>query len=224
MIQFVQQVRSLLVKELVLEWRQKYAINGILLYTFSTIFVCYLSFNLRNSGIHQFTWNALFWIVILFTAISAMSKSFIQESQDRLLYYYTLVSPQAIIVSKALYNCLLMIGLTLLATIAFSVVLGNPISDLGLFGVILVLGATGLSTALTLVSGIAAKAGNNGILMAILSFPVMIPMLLMVIKVSKNAIDGLARTESYDELVTLLAINTIIAVLAYILFPYLWRT
>lgn len=220
----VREIRALFVKEILLEWRQKYAINGILLYTFSTIFVCYLSFNLRNTGIHHFTWNALLWIVMLFTATSAMAKSFVQENKNRLMYYYTIVSPQAIIISKTIYNTLLMILLSILAVAAFSVVLGNPVEDPGLFIICLLLGASGMAVTLTMVSGIASKAGNNGILMAILSFPVMIPLLMLVIKISKNAIDGIARTESYDEILTLMAVNVIIGVLAYILFPYLWRT
>lgn len=218
------EIKSLLHKELVLEWRQKYAVNGILLYTVSTIFVCYLSFNIKNTGIHQFTWNALLWIVMLFTATSAMAKSFVQENEGSVLYYYTLVSPQAIILSKTIYNSLLMIFLSFLAIGAFSLVLGNPVEDMGLFFVSLLLGAIGLSVTLTMVAAIASKAGNNGILMAVLSFPVMIPMLLMLIKVSKNAIDGIARPESYDEILTLLSIDMIAGVLAFILFPYLWRT
>lgn len=220
----VKEVKSLFYKELMLEWRQKYALNGILLYTFSTIFICYLSFNIKNTGISHLTWNALFWIIMLFSATSAIAKSFVQENQNRMLYYYTLASPQAIILSKIVYNMLLMWVLSLLAIVVFSVVLGYPIDDHGLFFINLILGSLGLSTTLTMISGIASKAGNNGILMAILSFPVVIPVILMVIKISKNAIDGIDRGESLDEIITLCAINLIVGTLAYLLFPYLWRS
>ena len=103
-------------------------------------------------------------------------------------------------------------------------ILGNPIQDQGLFLLNLVLGAMGFSASLTMVSGIASKAGNNATLMAILSFPVIIPILLMAIRISKNAMDGLDWTVSMDYLLTLLAINAIVAVTGYILFPYLWRS
>lgn len=218
------EVKSLLYKELLLELRQKYAINGILLYTLSTIFICYLSFNIKNTGISHLTWNALFWIIMLFSATSAIAKSFVQENQNRILYYYTLVSPQGVILSKIIYNVFLIWFLSLVAIILFSLVLGNPVVDFGLFAFNLLLGSLGLSTALTMVSAIASKAGNNGILMAILSFPIMIPIILLVIKISKNAIDGIARSESIDELITLGGINLIVGTLAYMLFPYLWRS
>ncbi|HEY1008411.1 MAG TPA: ABC transporter permease, partial [Sphingobacteriaceae bacterium] len=87
------QIKFLIGKEMVLEWRSKYAINGILLYVVSTIFVCYLSFRKTD----PVTWNALFWIIMLFASVNAISKSFVQENRGRQLYYYTLASAQAII-------------------------------------------------------------------------------------------------------------------------------
>ncbi|MFY0650467.1 MAG: heme exporter protein CcmB [Cyclobacteriaceae bacterium] len=220
----VKEIKSLLYKEALLELRHKYALNGILLYTVSTIFICYLSFNIKNTGISHLTWNALFWIIMLFSTTSAIAKSFVQENQNRILYYYTLVSPQGIILSKIIYNTLLIWVLSFLAAVLFSIVLGYPISDTPLFIVNLIIGSLGLSITLTMISGIASKAGNNGILMAILSFPVVIPVILMVIKISKNAIDGIDRSKSYDEVLTLCAINLIVGALAYMLFPYLWKS
>ena len=90
------QVKNLIIKEITLEWRSKYALNGILLYVVSTVFVCFLSFK----STPPLVWNALFWIIMLFAAINAIAKSFMQESKGRLLYYYQLASPVAIILSK----------------------------------------------------------------------------------------------------------------------------
>jgi heme exporter protein B len=88
----------------------------------------------------------------------------------------------------------------------------------------LLLTSIGFSASLTLISGIASKANNSNILMAVLSFPVVIAILLMAIKITKNALDGLDFSASYDELLNLLAINCILSVLAYLLFPYIWRS
>jgi heme exporter protein B len=59
--------------------------------------------------------------------------------------------------------------------------------------------------------------------MAILAFPILIPLLITLIRLSKNALDGLDFSVSYTYIVVLLAINVIVVVLAYLLFPYLWR-
>lgn len=214
------QVKYLIAKELRLEMRQKYALNGILLYVISTIFISYLAF---KSIVSPATWNALFWIIMLFASVNAIAKSFIQENKGRLLYFYTLTSPQAVILSKIIYNMLLMVLLSFICLIFYSLFIGNIVQDMPLFLVVLLLGSMGFSSLLTMVSAIAAKANNNFTLMAILSFPIMIPLLMTIIKVSKNAIDGLNHSVSYDYLLILFLLNLIVVVLSYLLFPYLWR-
>jgi heme exporter protein B len=220
----LQEITILLKKEIVLEWRRKYAFNGILLYIISTIFVCYMSFNLQKGQLNPLTWNALFWIILLFTATNAIAKSFVQESEGRQLYYYTLVSPEAIILSKIIYNTLLMWLMSLLGYVIYSVVLHNPIQDQSLFLLNMLLGGMGFAATLSMISAIASKSNNSGTLMAVLGFPVVLPLLLLLIKISKNAMDGLAISVSYDEISTLLAINVIVIAVSYLLFPYLWRS
>ena len=87
----LKEISILLKKEIILEWRQRYALNGMLLYVVSTIMVVYMSFNLKGSTLQPVTWNALFWIIMLFTAVNAIAKSFNQERYGRFIYYYTLI-------------------------------------------------------------------------------------------------------------------------------------
>jgi len=214
------QIKFLIRKEIMLEWRSKYALNGILLYVVSTIFVCYLAF--RQVSNAQ-TWNALFWIIMLFASINAITKSFIQESKARQLYYYTIASPKAIIISKIIYNIFLMILLSSIALGFYSLVFNNPMGDPMFYLLSVLLGSISFASVFTMISGIASKASNGGGLMAILSFPLVIPLLVVLIKFSKNAMDGLDRTVSYDEIGVIMAINVIVITTSLLLFPYLWR-
>lgn len=215
----LEQVKHLLYKDMVLEWRSKYAINGILLYVVSTIFVCYQAFR----SIEPTTWNVLFWIILLFASINAISKSFIQESPARQLYYYTIVSAKAVILSKMIYNSLLMILLAGLALLVYTVIFGNPLADPLLYLLAVLLGAISFASVFTMVSGISAKAGHNTTLMSVLSFPIIIPLLIILIELSNNAMNGAPRAESYPELAVLFAINIISVAISLLLFPYLWR-
>jgi heme exporter protein B len=148
----------------------------------------------------------------------------VQERAGRQLYYYTLASPQQIIVAKIIYNTGLMLVLALLGFSVYAFVLGSPVEDVALYIGSLLLGAVGFAASLTLVAGIAAKAENSATLMAILSFPVVLPLLLLLLKVAKNAMDGLDRSASSDELMTILAIDAIVLALSYLLFPFLWKS
>jgi len=215
----LQQVKSLIAKDLTLEWRSKYAINGVLLYVVSTVFVCYQAFR----SVDTIIWNALFWIILLFASINAISRSFVQESPARQLYYYSIASPRSIILSKIIYNILLMGVLSAIAYTVYSLIFKNPVGDPLFYMLSILLGSISFATVFTMVSGISSKTGNNSTIMAILSFPVIIPLLIVLIKLSNQALQGASRPESYGEIGVLLAINVITITVSLLLFPYLWR-
>ncbi len=215
----LQQIKSLIVKDLTLEWRSKYAINGVLLYVVSTVFVCYQAFKSVDTVI----WNALFWIILLFASINAISRSFIQENPARQLYYYSIAGPKSIILSKIVYNTLLMVFLSVIAYLVYSLIFKNPVGDPLLYLIAVLLGSISFATVFTMVSGISSKTGNNSTIMAILSFPVIIPLLIVLIKLSHQALEGASRADSYGDIVVLAAINVIAVTISLLLFPYLWR-
>jgi heme exporter protein B len=214
------EIKYLIGKEIRLELKQKYVLNGILLYLVSTIFVTYLAF---DRIIDAETWNSLFWIILLFVAVNGISKSFIQESPARHLYYYTIASPQAILLSKVIYNLLLMTILSVLSFVFFLLLMGNLVVNIPLFITTLILGSLGLASILTMVAAIASRASNNFSLMAILSFPIVLPLLGTLMKVSKSALSAAQWSGNYGFIIILLTINVAVIILAYLLFPYLWR-
>jgi heme exporter protein B len=220
----LQEVKTLLYKEFILEWRQRTTLNAMLLYLGSTVMVCFLSLGVRSGALQPQLWNALLWIILLFGAVSAIAKSFMQEPDGRLLYLYTLASPQSIIIAKMAYNVVLMLLLSACSLLFYSIVLGNPVQDMAYFSLALALGAISFSATFTLLSAIAQKANNNGTLVPVLGFPIILPTLLMSIKLAKNAMDGLDRSQSSNELLTLVAIDAIIITVSLLLFPYVWRS
>jgi len=213
------EIRFLLQKEFLLEWRQKYAIGGILLYVVSTVFIVFLS----TMDIGPQIWNILFWIIVLFASVNAIAKSFVQENSNRQLYYYTLVNPIAIICSKMIYNIGLLFLLTILSYGAMTVVAENPVKESGTFWAALFLGSVGFSITFTFISAIASKADNSATLMAILSFPLVIPILGTLMKISRNALALEQDTSIGRDFLTLVAIDFILFGLALILFPFLWK-
>lgn len=215
----VKEILILLRKDIRLELRNSYAISGILLYVFSTIFIVYMAFQKVQPDV----WNALFWIIILFAAISAIVKSFVQENSSRQLYYYSLVGPIAVIISKFIYNILLLFLLSLLTWVSFSVVAGNPVKDTAQFFLALFLGSVGFSITFTFIAAISSKADNNATLMAILSFPLVIPILLTLIKLSANALRLMQDTGVDKDILILASIDLLLLAMALVLFPFLWR-
>lgn len=217
------EIRLLLLKDFRLEWRNKSGLSSILLYMAGTVFVCYLSFQAKKVALTPVVWNTLFWIILLFAAVQAVGRSFLQETEQRFFFYYCTVRPQSVIVAKIIFNTISVLAIGVPGLLAYSLVMGTPVQDHSLFWFNIFLGAISLSGSFTLVAAIASKAANNHTLMAILGFPAVLPLLLMLVKVSKNAMDGLSRSASYDEIMTIFAINLIVMAVSYLLFPYLWK-
>ncbi len=218
----LQQTLTLLKKEFLLEFRQKNAFFSLILYIVGTVFLCYMAFHLKTQHINSVTWNTLFWIILLFVAINSIGKSFINESKSRHYYYYHTANPLAYVFSKMIYNIVLMTTMAFLTFGFMNLVLHIEIGDINVFMLNLIMGSIGFSCTLTLIAAIAGQT-SNPMLMAIMSFPVILPLLLILIRVSSHAIDGLLRSGITDDLIALSAINVIVVVVTYILYPYLWR-
>ena len=105
----------------------------------------------------------------------------------------------------------------------YSWFVGSMVQDMGMFLLALVFSSSAFSGILSLMSAIASKASNNISLMAILSFPVLMPLILVSVKLSKFAIDGIAWSVSFKYLFVLLMLNLTVITLATILFNYLWK-
>ncbi len=210
---------SLLKKEIILEWRQRYAINGILLYVFSAVYIVYLSVK----GLNAPSWNAVFWLIMLFASVNAISKSFIVEGKGKNLYYHGIVTPQQMIAAKIIYNGALNLVLAMVCLLLYILLMANPIQNMLFYIISVILGSIAFSSTFTLLSAIASKANNSHLLMPVISFPIIVPMLLVLIKACKKAMDGLDESLIYKDFAVLMFINIMIVALAYILFPFLWK-
>src|SRR5688500_1665155 len=167
-------------------------------------------------------WNGLFWVIQLFVCINAVAKSFLQESRGRMLYYYSIASPADFVLAKLLFNSLLMLVMSLLSLLLFTLFLGNPLQKILPFTGLVLLGGWSLSLVFTFLAAIAAKAQQNAAIMAVLGFPLIISPLVFLMKLS-NAAFTTAGTISLSAVLTLVALDLLVILLAVILFPFLWK-
>ena len=214
-------VITLLKKDILLELRQKHTFYGIILYIASTVFVIYLSIPDKPDAV---VWNSLFWVIQLFICVNAVAKSFLQESRGRMLYFYSVASPAAFIISKMIYNMLLMLIMSGISLLLFFIFLSNPVSSVLQFTGIVLLGGLSISLVFTLMSAIAAKAQQNAALIAIMGFPVILPQLLLLMKLSKVAFAEVFKQGAVMQLSLLVGgLDMLVVAMALVLFPYLWK-
>lgn len=212
------QIYTLFKKDLLLEIRQQYSFYGILLYIGATIFVLNMAVDQPEAKV----WNGLFWVIQLFICINAVAKSFLQESRGRMLYFYSIASPRDFVLAKLMFNSLLMLAMSLLSLLLFSLFLGSPINKVGPFVGLVLLGGWSLSLVFTFLAAIAAKAQQNAAIMAVLGFPIILPQLLLLMRLSNAAFAPLL-TIPLNTVLLLVALDAMVVLLAVILFPFLWK-
>ncbi|MEP6616440.1 MAG: heme exporter protein CcmB, partial [Ginsengibacter sp.] len=213
-------VLTLFKKDVLLEFRQQHSFFGILLYVAATIFVLFLAMGKPESTV----WNGMFWMIQLFICVNAVAKSFLQESRGRMLYFYQVTGPVEFIISKLMYNVILMLLMSIVSLFLFTVLLGTPVNKIFLFITIACFGGISLSLVFTLLAAIAAKAQQNAALMAILGFPLIVPQLLLLIRLSKSAFGEVFKQGAVMQIALLLTgLDIMVIALSVILFPFLWK-
>ena len=202
-----------------LEIRQQYTFYGILLYVASTIFVLYLSMGQPEDTI----WNGLFWMIQLFICVNAVAKSFLQENRGRMLYFYTIAGARDFLLSKLVFNAGLMVLMSITSLLLFQLLLGNPLQNPFIFTGVVCLGGCSLSLVFTFLAAIAARAQQNAALMAIMGFPLIIPQILLLIRISTIAFADVIQAGLWPMILLLAGFDILVIALAVILFPFLWK-
>jgi heme exporter protein B len=151
-----------------------------------------------------------------------VAKSFLQESRGRMLYFYTLNNATEFLLSKLLFNALLMLLMSSISVLLFTFLLGNPMEQAGPFIGLVLLGGTSLSLVFSFLAAIAAKAQQNAAIMALLGFPVIIPQLVLLMRLSSATFSPLLSV-SGSAVGLLIALDALIVLMAVILFPFLWK-
>ena len=212
-------IAALLRKDILLEIRQQYTFYGILLYVASTIFVLYLAMGQPESTV----WNGLFWMIQLFICVNAVAKSFLQESSGRMLYYYSIAGARDYIISKLIFNAGLMIVMSITSLLLFRLLMGDPLQHPWKFTGVVCLGGCSLSLIFTFLSAIAARAKQNAAMIAILDFPLIIPQILLLMRISNDAFSDVIQGGFMLMSLVLIGLDMLVIALAVILFPFLWK-
>jgi heme exporter protein B len=210
---------TLIKKDILLEFRQQYSFYGVLLYVASTIFVLYMAMGQPENMV----WNGLFWMMQLFICVNAVAKTFLQEGKGRQLYFYSLCSPVHFILARILFNAALMLLMNGISLLLFNLLLGSPISHPLVFLGISCFGACSISFVFSFLAAIAARAQQNAAMMAILGFPLIIPQLLLLMRLSTLAFSDVFQSGLFSIIGLLFCFDVLVVLLSVILFPFLWK-
>ena len=220
---FITSTLAIVSKDVRSELRTRYAMNALLMFVVTS--VATILFALREDEVSTDVFSGMFWVVIFFTAMSGLSRIFVSEEERGTTMTLQLVaSPSVVYFGKLIFNCGLTLALSSAVTILYLAVFpGFIIKSLAIFIVTIFLGSLGFSAAATIIAAIIAKANAKGTLYPVLSFPILIPLLMTVIKSTAYALDGEMFTTAMGEFQILVSYLMIMIAGSYLLFDYVWK-
>lgn len=210
--------------EVRIELRRPTALAGLVLYVLSSVFVLYFMLTYNDAGpLTPVIWASFFWLIMVYTAVSSATRSMFDAGDGLRLYYHQLLTPVVYILGKLVFNVLLTGVLMAVSLVVYTVVLGTPGIPVVRFVPAVVLGAAGFSLLFTLVSGIAARAEGNAVLSVVLGFPLSVPLMIYATRISRGFLTPETAVNLGRDIGILCAFDAVIAALAIVLFPYIWR-
>jgi heme exporter protein B len=216
-------ILSVVKKDIKSELRNRYSINSLLLFVLVTITIILFSIGLED--VSPSVLAGMFWIVMFFAASSGLSRTFVSEEERGTSLSLKLVaSGGTIYFGKLLFNIILMLFLTIFICIFYLFFMNHfVINNYLIFILTLLFGSIGLASASTIIAAIISKASSKGTLYPVLSFPILLPLLIIVIGLTKSAQDGEAFSMVYNQFLLIISYSGILITVSYLLFDFIWK-
>ena len=211
----------LLAKDLKCEFRTRYALNAILMFALTTLTV--VSFSFGAFSLTPRITSSLFWLVIFFSSMSGLAQVFVKEEESRTVNVLKLVAtPSTVFLGKFLFNLFLLLLLEIVIVPLFIILMNLSILNLWLFLSVFLLGSLGLVCATTIIAAIISKAHVKGALFAVLSFPILLPLLITAIDGTRLSLEGEAFSAGWGDLRLLISYVVVMFVASLLLFDFVW--
>ncbi len=216
-------VFSVFQKELNSELRNRYSISAVVLFIITTITI--VLFASAGEDITPGMAAGLIWIIMFFSAMTGLGRSFVsEEERGTSLYLKLSTTSGAIFFGKLIFNIVLSISLNTIAVLLFFLFIDSVI--LRVFETFLIthiLGSIGIAGASTIISAIIARANTKGALFPVLSFPIILPLLMFGIETTMFSLDGTPFDSALNNFGMMFSYCGLIITLSYFLFDFVWK-
>lgn len=219
---WAKRVASLAAKDIRCELRTRYALNALGMFALITVVVVGIAVGQRitSPALHA----SLIWIVILFSLMQGLSASFVREEESRTADNLRLFADPGVVYAGKLLFGLALAGFLLLILVPLYALLMNlDIPSLIPFLLSALLGAVGIVSATTIIAAIVSKATVRGALFAVLSFPLLLPVLLSAIQATSVNLSGGDFSQMWPHMKILIAYPVIVITISFMLFDYVWN-
>ncbi len=218
---FISHFFAVFLKDFRLEWRSRFGISTVLAFIASTMLI--VLFSLRADLLSVSVQTGLIWIIILFASLTTLSRVFVTESERGTLDLLRLnASATSVFAGKLLYNFLFTLLISTVTISLFIFMVNMQVERPLLLVLVLILGASGLSGATTMLGALVSQASRKGAVFPVLALPLLLPLMLILVRITQ-AVFGMAEGESHmHDLAALAGFTGVTISASIVLFDNLW--
>jgi len=205
------------------ELRTRYAVNSLAMFILVTVSV--IVFSIGEEKISPQLTAGLFWIGAFFSAMSGLSRIFVtEEERGTALYLKLVAAPSTIYLGKLFFNMILTFGINIFITFLFFFFFDSfIIQHIILFCTMFFMGSLGIAISSTTIAAIISRASSKGNLFAVLAFPILLPLILILLEITKICIKENGLSDGMVELGMLVSYDVIMATVGLMLFDFIWK-
>jgi len=222
---FLGETMAVFAKDMRCEFRTRVAFNSLALFAVTTLAA--VSYTIGPYGIAEadrpYLLGALLWIVVFFAAMAGLDRSFVKEEETHTAPLLRLAArPLVVWGGKLLFNTVTLALLMAILVPLYVVLMGLSVRTPGWFILVLAAGCLALAVTTTIVAAIVARAMSRGALFAVLSVPLLLPLLVFLIQGTRAAIEGRV-PDVLAALRAVVSLGGVMTVASAFLFPVVWH-
>jgi len=220
---WIRQAWAVLTKDLLTEVRVAAASTAVGMFALVTLAV--VSFAVGNTALDPVLEASLLWIVLFFSSSVGLSRTFVKEEETKTALALRLTAnPSVVFGGKLAFNCLLMLLLAILLVPLYIILMSISVPSPFLFIAVLGVGLLGLAGGSTIISAIISKARVKGPLFGALTFPVLLPLLMLLVRTTTLAFEGGTWEQVSSDLLGLLGFAGAMITASFLLFDSVWES
>jgi heme exporter protein B len=217
---------AVLVKELRSELRSRVAMNAVMLFALTTLVA--VAYQIGPYRIHAddrpHLLAALLWIILFFAALSGLPRVFVKEEDAHTAKTLRLAGrPAAVFAGKLLFNLILLVFLETLIVPLYCALMSYEIAGVAGLLVVLATGSVAMATAATIVAAIISRASGSGTLFAVLTVPLVLPLLVVLIQGTRAAAGSEALAAVFPAVQAIVSLAGAQLIASIFLFPVVWH-
>jgi heme exporter protein B len=218
------QIAVVFLKDLRSEFRRRVAISSILLFVFTTVVM--IGFAVSGEQLQNSAVAGLWGVVMFFSAMSGLSRAFVGEEDRGTTLLLRISAPSSsIYFGKLLFNCIMSIALNLLAAVFFLLMINFKLNEEGFIAFLFaaIMSSIGFAATATILSAVISRASSRSAIFSVLSFPVLLPLILVSIETTGICLEGSATDVFMDNCLIMIAYSGIIITVSSFLFDFVWK-